>query len=354
MGQQRNTQSTSRATIEDVAAAANVSVATVSRALRGLPNVAASTRTRVEEVAARLNYQADPAARRLATGRSHAIAVLVPFVNTWYCAEVMAGVEAVCAEAGYDMVVIALRTENGDRRPIDGTGALHRRVEGIVDGIVVVDVELEPTELDEVISRGLSVVSIGPPLPGCASTGIDDVAVGRMATEHLIGLGHRRIALIGDTTDNVFGFTVPVMRQSGYEEALAGAGIDIDDRLMVDGAFTVQGGAEALDQLMALDEPPTAIFASGDIMALGVMQRARQLGIDTPGDISIVGVDDQPVAEMLGLTTVHQDVAEHGARVARWLVDLLRGDDHSVERFLAPITLIERATTAAPTSAHVG
>ena len=110
MTQQRSSPPASRATIEDVAAAANVSVATVSRALRGLPNVAASTRSRVVEVAAQLNYQADPAARRLATGRSHAIAVLVPFVNTWYCAEVMAGVEAVCAEAGYDMVVIALRT----------------------------------------------------------------------------------------------------------------------------------------------------------------------------------------------------------------------------------------------------
>lgn len=350
MTQQRSSPPASRATIEDVAAAANVSVATVSRALRGLPNVAASTRSRVVEVAGQLNYQADPAARRLATGRSHAIAVLVPFVNTWYCAEVMAGVEAVCAEAGYDMVVIALRAENGDRRPIDGTEALHRRV----DGIVVVDVALEPAELDEMISRGLSVVSIGPALPGCASTGIDDVAVGRMATEHLLGLGHHRIALIGDTTDTVFGFMVPTMRQQGYEAALNAAGVELDDELVVDGSFTVQGGAEAFDQLMALDDPPTAIFAIGDIMALGAMQRARELGIDIPGDLSIVGVDDQPVAEVLGLTTVHQDVAEHGARVARWLVDLLRDDDHSVERFIAPITLVERTTTAAPATVVVG
>ena len=350
MTQQRSSPPASRATIEDVAAAANVSVATVSRALRGLPNVAASTRTRVEEVAARLSYQADPAARRLATGRSHAIAVLVPFVNTWYCAEVMAGVEAVCAEAGYDMVVIALRTENGDRRPIDGTEALHRRV----DGIVVVDVTLDPAELDEMISRGLSVVSVGPPLPGCASTGIDDVAVGRMATEHLIGLGHRRIGLIGDTTDNVFGFVVPTMRRTGYEQALTGAGIDLDPELIVDGSFTVQGGAEAFDQLMRLPDPPTAIFAIGDIMALGAMQRAREIGIDVPGDVSIVGVDDQPVAEVLGLTTVHQDVAEHGARVARWLVDLIGDDDNSVERFIAPISLVDRTTTGSPAAAPVG
>ena len=321
----------------------------MSRALRGLPNVAASTRARVEQVATELNYQADPAARRLATGRSRSIAVIVPFVNTWYCAEIMAGVEAVCAEAGYDMVVIALRTEGGDRRPIDGNEALHRRV----DGIVVVDVALEGEELDEMISRGLAVVSIGPPLPGCPSTGIDDVEVGRIATRHLIELGHRRIALIGDTTDTIFGFVVPTMRQTGYEQALAAAGIQLDDDLIVDGSFTVQGGAEALDQLLALDEPPTAIFAIGDIMALGAMQRARELGIDIPGELSIIGVDDQPVAEVLGLTTVHQDVAEHGARVARWLVDLLRDDDHSVERFIAPVRLVERSTTAAPATARV-
>ncbi|MAT04503.1 MAG: LacI family transcriptional regulator [Acidimicrobiaceae bacterium] len=350
MTQQRSSQPASRATIEDVAAAANVSVATVSRALRGLPNVAASTRSRVEQVAADLSYSADPAARRLATGRSRSLAVLVPFVNTWYCAEIMAGVEAVCAEAGYDMVVIALRTEHGDRRPIDGTEALHRRV----DGIVVVDVALDPVELDEMISRGLAVVSIGPPLHGCASTGIDDVEVGRLATEHLIRLGHRRIGIIGDTTDNVFGFVVPTMRQRGYAQALAAADIEVDDELIVDGSFTVQGGAEAFDQLMALDDPPTAIFAIGDIMALGAMQRARDLGIEIPRDVSIVGVDDQPVAEVLGLTTVHQDVAEHGARVARWLVDLLRDDDHSVERFIAPIHLVERTTTSSPATAHVG
>ena len=349
MTQQRSSPPAVRATIEDVAAAADVSVATVSRALRGLPNVAASTRSRVEQVATRLNYQADPAARRLATGRSRSIAVIVPFVNTWYCAEIMAGVEAVCAEAGYDMVVIAIRTEHGDRRPIDSTEALHRRV----DGIVIVDVALAPAELDEMIGRGLSVVSIGPPLTGCPSTGIDDVAVGRMATEHLLGLGHRRIGMIGDTTDTVFGFIVPTLRQTGYEQALASAEIELDDRLVVDGSFTVQGGAEAFEELMRLDDPPTAIFAMGDIMALGAMQRARELGIDIPHDVSIVGVDDQPIAEALGLTTVHQDVAEHGARVARWLVDLLRDDDHSVERFIAPIRLVERTTTAVPARAHV-
>ena len=329
--------------------AARVSVATVSRALRGLPNVAPSTRERVERVAADLNYRADPAATRLATGRSKALAVVVPFVNSWYCAEIMAGVEAVCAEAGYETVVISLGTDGAERRRIDGSEALHRRV----DGLVLVDVAISDAEVDAIHQHGLAVVSIGPVLHGCAATGIDDFEVGRVATEHLIELGHRRIAMIGDQTDTVFWFVVPRLRYEGYAAALRSVGIEPDPELFIEGSFTVQGGAEAFEHLMAVDPRPTAIFAIGDSMAFGALQRAREMGIDVPRDVSIIGVDDQPVAEVLGLTTVHQDVAEHGARAARWLVDQLSGDrPPPTDRFDAPISLTVRHTTAAPTSAH--
>ena len=349
MTQPRTTTSPARATIEDVAVAARVSVATVSRALRGLPNVAASTRERVERVANELNYRADPAASRLATGRSKSLAVVVPFVNSWYCAEIMAGVEAVCAEAGYDTLVISLRTDGTERRTIDGSEALHRRV----DGLVMVDIALSDDEVDAVKDHGLVVVSIGPELHGCRSTGIDDVEVGRLATHHLVELGHRRIGMIGDRTDSVFWFVVPRLRQHGYEQACHDAGIAVDPRLIVEGSFTVQGGAEAFEHLMSLDDPPTAVFAIGDAMAFGVMQRARELGLSVPGDVSVIGVDDQPVAEVLGLTTIHQDVAEHGARAARWLVDELSGNDTSVHRFDAPIELVVRETTGSAAAALI-
>ena len=334
----------SRATIEDVAAAANVSVATVSRALRGLPNVATSTRRRVQQVALELHYRADPAASRLAAGRCGALGVVVPFVNSWYCAEVMAGVEAVCAEAGCDTIVISLGAANGERRRIDGSRAMHRRV----DALVIVDIAISDQEVEAVRHSGLAMVSIGPVLDGCASLGVDDLEVGRLATRHLLDLGHRRIGLIGDRTDSVFWFVVPQLRQSGYERACRAAGIDIDPDLLVEGSFTVQGGAEAFEQLMSLDDPPTAVFAIGDDMAFGALQRAREMGLDVPGDVSIVGVDDQPVADVLGLTTVRQNVAEHGAHAARLLLEQLAGNEPVSDRFDAPVALIQRATTAEP------
>lgn len=333
-----------RATIEDVAEAANVSVATVSRALRGLPNVAASTRRRVQHVADELRYRADPAASRLAAGRAGAIGVVVPFVNSWYCAEVMAGVEAVCAESGYDTIVISLGIDNGERRRIDGSKAMHRRV----DGLVIVDIAISDDEVAAVLGHGLGMVSIGPVLPGCASLGVDDVTVGRLATEHLIALGHRRIGIIGDRTDSVFWFVVPQLRQRGYEEACRAAGIEVVEDLFAEGSFTVQGGAEAFEQLMSIPDPPTAVFAIGDDMAFGAVRRARELGVDVPRDVSIIGVDDQPVADVLGLTTVHQDVAEHGAHAARLLIEQLAGNEAITNRFDAAVRLVERCTTAPP------
>ncbi len=341
------THTRGRATIEDVAAAAAVSVATVSRALRGLPNVAASTRQRVEQAAAQLNYRADPAASRLATGRSRALAAVVPFINNWYFSEVMAGVEAVAGEAGYDTVIVSLGNEIGRRRTIDDTGALHRRV----DGLILVDMAVSDEEVAAIDRHGLVLISIGPELRDTPSTGIDDIEVGRLATQHLIDLGHRRIGIIGDRTDSVFWFVVPRLRHEGYVQACESAGIPIDPRLFVEGSFTVHGGADAFGELMALDDPPTAVFAIGDIMAFGALQRAHELGLDVPGDVSIIGVDDQPVAEVLGLTTVHQDVAEHGARAARWLVERLAGLEAPTERVNGPIELVARRTTAAPVTA---
>jgi DNA-binding LacI/PurR family transcriptional regulator len=335
---------TERSTIEDVAAAAQVSVATVSRALRGLPNVAASTRRRVEDVARELAYRPDPAASRLATGRAHSVAVVVPLVNSWYCSEVVAGVEAVCAEAGYDTVVISLGTDGGGRRHLDGTEALDRRV----DGLVLVDLAIGDDEIEALRFRGLKLVSIGPHLDGWPSTGIDDVAVGEIVADYVISLGHRRLGVIDDSADQVFDFVVPSQRQLGFERGCARHGIEIDPRCVVEGSFTIQGGYEAMEQLMALPDRPSALFALGDEMAFGALQYAREAGIDIPGDVSIIGVDDQPAAAVLGLTTVHQDVDKHGARAARWLIDQLAGVEVEPIRTNASVQLIERTTCAPP------
>lgn len=331
-----------RATIEDVAAAAGVSVATVSRALRGLPNVADSTRSRVEQAATALEYRADPAASRLAAGRSRSVAVVVQLLNGWYSSHVVAGVEAVCAEAGYDTIVIGVGPGSRDRDVFSGSSAIHRRV----DAIIFVDVRVSAAELSKLTEQSLVTVSVGHELPEIPSVGIDDVEVGRIATRHLIELGHRRIALINGPDE--LPFVVPSHRQTGFEEAMRAAGLEPDPTLYAPGNFTLQDGADALHSLAEHDDPPTAIFAFADEMAFGVMHAAEERGIRIPEDLSLIGVDDHDVAPVVGLTTVHQDVSEHGARAARLVVEQLAEPSDTVRADLAPVRLIVRRTTAAP------
>ena len=331
-----------RSTIEDVASAAGVSVATVSRALRGLPNVADSTRARVREAAEALSYRADPAASRLATGRSRSIAVVVQLLNGWYSSHVVAGVEAVCAEAGYDTVVVGVGPNFHDRQVFSDSSAIHRRV----DGIIFVDVRVSELELTALAEQGVAVVSVGHELPTVTSVGIDDVEVGRLAADHLLQLGHRRIGLINGP--ETFPFIVPHQRQHGFETALRAAGVDPDPSLYVAGNFTIQDGADSLHTLAERGPLPTAIFAFADEMAFGVLLAAKELGLSIPDDLSLIGVDDHHVSVVLGLTTVRQDVDEHGARAARIVVDQLDHESQSVVAGASPVRLIERRTTAPP------
>ncbi|MDJ0771242.1 MAG: LacI family DNA-binding transcriptional regulator [Ilumatobacter sp.] len=336
----------SRATIEDVARVAGVSVATVSRALRDLPNVANSTRERVQRVADELSYRADPAASRLATGRSRSVAVAVPQLNGWYFSNVVAGVEAVAAESGYDTVVVGMGAIGKRRGLLEASESIHRRV----DGLIVVDITLTPEELDSLHRKELPVVLVGPETSNVPSVGIDDVAVGRLAAEHLIELGHRRIGLVHGPLHDPFEFRVPHQRQQGFEDVCRDAGIDPDPRIHVPGNFTIQGGYDALEALLGAEHPPTAVFALADEMAFGLLHAARDRLVDIPGQLSVIGVDDHDVAAVVGLTTVRQDVAEHGARAARVLIDQLNGEEPDLSREHAPVTLIQRSTTGPPPS----
>jgi DNA-binding LacI/PurR family transcriptional regulator len=334
-----------RATIEDVATAAGVSVATVSRALRGLPNVAFSTRELVRTVADSLDYHADPAAARLATGRSRAIGIAVPLLNGWYFSQVVAGAEAVCTEAGYDLIVMGVTGDEARGNFLHGRSAVHRRV----DALVMVDIPLTPEETEQLAGRGLPVVTVGGITDRFPSVGIDDVEVGRLATAHLIGLGHRRIALLGGQPEDPLGFDVPDLRRHGYERAHAEAGLPVDPRLLVGGNFSVTGGYEAMSALLGLGAPPTAVFAMSDEMAFGALWALRVLGLRAPEDLSVIGVDDHDVSAAVDLTTVRQRVADHGARAARLLIDGLTGATVTAMRHQNPVELVQRGTTGPPT-----
>lgn len=333
-----------RKTIEDVAAAAGVSVATVSRALRGLPNVAPATRDRVAQIAEQLNYRPDPAASRLAAGRTRTVAVAVPNLAGWYFSQVVGGAEAVLAESGYDLLVMGVAGNEARRRFLDDALEMNRKV----DALIIVDIRLAADEARRLANADIEVVSIGFECEEISSVMLDDSGVGERATAHLIGLGHRHIGLIEGLYDDPLRFAVPNRRREGYEGALAAAELPLRPESIVAGNFSVEGGAEAMGELLKLEDPPTAVFAMSDEMAMGAIRTARDHGLAVPGDLSVVGVDDHELAAVMELTTVHQDVSGNGALAARWIVDGLKSGERQVHRNVPTTRLIDRATTAPP------
>ncbi len=332
----------SNITIEDVAGEAGVSVATVSRALRGLPNVAASTRDRVMAAAELLDYRPDPNASRLANGRSGAVAVAVPMLNGWYFSQVVAGVEAIVKEAGFDLLVHGVGDEEARVRFLSGKTPLGNRV----DGLVLVDLRVSDVEADALAAAGVVAATVGFETPHFSSVVLDDVAVARTAVDYLLELGHRRIGIISGISDDRLRFVVPERRYQGYSEALQAAGIAVDPDLQQAGDFSIQGGAEAMTALMKLDDRPTAVFAMSDEMAFGAIQIARSNGLSVPGDVSLVGVDDHDLAPVMNLTTIRQEVIDHGAVAARLLLNALEEPTDEAVHRTSPFELIVRSTAA--------
>jgi len=330
-----------RATIEHVALAAGVSVATVSRALRGLPNVAAATRARVQEVAQQLDYRADTAASRPAAGRTDTVAVVVPMINSWYFSNVVAGAEAVCAESGYDLLVVSAPTAATRHEVIATVEALHRRV----DGVIFAEVPLAVEEVEDLRHRRLGVVTIGQATRIYPAVRIDNRRIGETAVGHLLDLGHRHIGILGGQAEDPAHSDVPGRRIDGARAALAAAGVQLDPTLVASGEFTEDRRRQATLELLSRSDPPTAIFALSDEMAFGAVLAARELGADIPNELSLIGIDDHEVAQVIGLTTIRQRVAEHGAVAARALLRRLSGEDGSLEPVPPEPELIVRTST---------
>jgi LacI family repressor for deo operon, udp, cdd, tsx, nupC, and nupG len=329
-----------RPTIEDVAAASNVSVATVSRALRGLPNVAAETRARVRDAATALNYEVDPQASGLATGKTMTIGLVAPLFGLWYADQVVVGAESVVARDGYDLLVTSVRD-------VDSLDAFLQRVRGFgrrIDGALLIDLFAGGDQLTRLAEIGVPAVSVGEDLGRWPSVTVDNEEAAATATRHLLDAGHTRIGLIGGVQHNTLSSPVPERRRRGWEAALRSAGLRADPALAVNGGFVVEGGAAGLATLLELDEPPTAVFCMSDRMALGALNEARRRGLDVPGDLSIVGFDDDDIAESFGLSTMRQPVTTIGATAAELLLGMISGEAATDEVVTLPVELIVRAS----------
>ncbi|MDP9799789.1 DNA-binding LacI/PurR family transcriptional regulator [Catenuloplanes nepalensis] len=327
--------------IDDVARAAGVSTATVSRALRGLPMVSETTRRRVLEAATRLGYSASPSASRLAGGRTGGVAVVVPRITRWFFSTVVEAAEQSLHEAGYDVLLFNLGGSEQARLKLLHTGALRQRA----DAVMLISMPLLAEDFAAVSQLELPgvTVSSGTAVPGWPSVRIDDVGAARKAMEHLIGLGHTRIARICGESSDELAFTTHVDRRRGYLEALLHAGITPDPALEVEGSLDLAGGAAATGELLARGVAFTAIFATCDEAAMGALTALRRHGLRVPEDVSLAGIDDHDLAPAIGLTTVAQPAAEQGRRAVQTLLSPdAQGD------VLLPTHLTVRESTAAP------
>ena len=332
--------------IDEVARLAGVSTATVSRALSGRGAVSAATKERVAQAAAQLGYVVSSNASSLASGRTRNIGVMLPVLDRWYFTSVLSGAQSALLRAGYDLTLYSLEGSSGER----GTVFEHYLLRQRVDAVIAIALELTPPEVDRLHELRKPVVGVGGPIPGVLTLAIDDIAIARLATEHLLALGHTRIGIIGGEPEFDADFHLPQQRRRGYEDALREAGIAPDPALIRSADFTIEGGYRVAKQL--LGQParsrPTAVFAASDEMAIGAILAARDLGLDVPADLSIVGIDDHDLAEFFGLTTVAQFPREQGARAVSVLLDQLeRGHDGEVDPRL-PFELKVRSSTMRP------
>lgn len=334
--------------IEEVAQLAGVSTATVSRALSGRGPVSPATRERVLEAARELGYVVSSSASALATGRMRNVGVVIPFLNRWFYGAVVEGAESALLERGYDLTLYNLGGGEAERRSVFEHFLLRKRV----DAVIAVSLELTPRETERLHAMRKPMVGVGGPVPGVRTLSIDDLAVSRLATEHLIGLGHTRIGHIGGDRALEMDFHLPTTRRHGYEDALRDAGLPVDARLFQAGDFTIQGGYAAAKQLLGVPhERPTAIFAASDEMAIGAILAARDLGLDVPRDVSVVGIDDHDLAPFFELTTVAQYPTLQGRMAVQVLMTELEAHpDHDADAHDTPLPfdLVVRSSTARP------
>jgi LacI family transcriptional regulator len=328
------------ATISEVARRAGVGVGTVSRVLNGSSAVRNETRQRVLDTIADLGYAPNAAARALSTGRTLSVGVVAPFFTRPSVMARLRGVARVLAATGYQLVLFDVERPGQDSESF-------RKAPGGLDGLLSISLCPADADLDRFEAAGMPVVLVDHPHDRVAAVYTDDVAGGRLASEHLLGLGHRRIAFLGDFEHNHHGFTSSAMRRTGYEHALEAAGVELDEELVWRAPHGREPATVLARRLLRSANPPTAVFAASDTQAVGVLDAAEALGVDVPGDLSVVGYDDIEVASYAGLTTVAQPLEQSGARGAELLLAALDGGEIGGEQI--PVELVVRSTTAGRT-----
>lgn len=333
-------------TIEQIADLAGVSRSTVSRVLNDHPSVSEKARRRVWKVVNEHGYAPSAAARSLASSRTNVIGLLIPrsaasIFSDPYFPHVIQGITETCTEREY-FLMLSMLTGDMEKR------FYHRILRGNhFDGVIMLASTVDDPVLPLLIKNGMSFVMIGrhPYFEDINWVDAQNRTGGYIAVSHLIELGHTRIATITGPLD----VTAAIDRRDGYKQALLEAGRTVDRDLIVEGDFTQEGGRTAMQQLIAREDPPTAVFCASDTMATGAIRAIHEAGLNVPDDIAVVGFDDVPAASFSNppLTTIRQPIYELGATAASELIAQLESDEPSRIQKRLPVELVIRESCGA-------
>lgn len=328
------------ATIKEVAKKAGVSYATVSHVINNTRFVAKDTRARVLSAMQEVNYRPNDLARSLRSGKTNTIGLVIPDSANPFFAEVARSIEGAAYQLGYS--VILCNTEQDPAREEFYVDVLSKKQ---IDGVIFTATGEQTGPLKFLLEKGIPLVLINRDLSNITLDAvlIDDKQGGYLATRHLIELGHRRIACIaGPRTTTPSGD-----RMTGYQKALVEAGISFDEALMVRGDYHPGSGFEITRTWLALPDPPTAIFSSNDLMAVGALGAAAQAQVRVPEDLSVIGYDDIELARFTSppLTTIAQPKSKIGALATQFLAERIADKSYPTRRVTLPVELIIREST---------
>jgi LacI family transcriptional regulator len=336
-------------TIKQLAARSGVSVATVSRALNGSPEVSEATREKVLELARQLDYTPSAAARTLVRRRSHVVGVVLetgpghPDLLHPFFQEVLVGLKNGAGARGYDLLLFA------SDEPGNGFGGTHSYLRRAghhgVDGVIVMGFDGRDPEIAKLAASELACIvvdaDLGGPRTGYVMSENREGAM--LAVRHLHELGHERIA----TVTGALATKPGADRLAGYREALTELGVEARDEYVAEGDFYDESGYRGTRRLLELDEPPSAVFAASDLMAAGALRAANELGVRVPEDLAVVGFDDIGLASLIQpqLTTVRQDMQALGEAAAGGLGRMIEDPQAEPVRELVPTTLVVRESS---------
>lgn len=330
-----------RTTLKQLAARAGVHPSTISRVANHDPNlrISAGTRDRIRALLEETEYRPDGVARSLKLRQTHVLAVVIPDVTNPLFAAIYRGVEDAAGQVGYN--VILCNTDGSTERE---RSHFHEMQARRVDGMIVASASLRDSAVRWLRRQGVPHVLVNRYSdPGDPFVGTDDFTGARLATQHLIGGGHRRIGHLAGPAS----VSAAQDRKRGFIATLEAAGVEVDPALIVESGLNAEGGEVAAERLLALPQPPTAIFAVNDLAAVGAYQVAERRGLAIPGELAVAGYNDMPMASLLRppLTTVHVPMHEIGTASAEILIEAVEAGSRPQRRMVFDPELIVRQST---------